>query len=404
MSTPLPDGANHVALPEGMDPAFVRSVRFWSRAYPRRWRAARGAELLGLLADLAKPTARRLDAGSVLDIVRAGWATRMRDRPPLGPWLQYRLLGRRALSAYRPWVADDIAGALFPARNVALPIVVFAVFDVVVRWSGGTTVMGAWFWAVLAGAVVVDELLLGGRTRVAARETHLVPRPGERVTPGSWVLTSLPRRRVAATAGLPWAASAAVILLAVSVAATVLAPTAVSLAWLDPDEGFGFSADGGGSVPRVGVLAAMGAALVAGSMLGVLAWRRLARVDAAVGQPERALVRLGARQAAGVVLGTVAVGAIPVAEGLGTLSLLVGPGVGMVTAVLLPPAVVAWLVIRRRPELQGLAYVDVRRVVLLGRPPRVDRAGSRLSPAGPSQVGVVQPWPWSNEGPTTALG
>lgn len=398
-----PDRTGHVALPEGVDAAFARSVRFWSRAYPRRWRAARGAELLGLLADLAAPNARRLDAASALDLVRAGWATRLRDRPPLGPWLQYRLLGRRALSAYRPWVADDIAGALFSVRNVALPIVMFAVFEVVTRWSGGTTVMGAWFWAVLAAAVVVDELLLGGRTRVSAREAHLVPRPGERITPGSWVRVSSPRRRVAATAALPWAAGAVTALLAVSVTAIVRAPTTVSFAWLPRDEGFGFSAEGGGAVPRGALLALLGVALAAGAAVSVRARRRLARVEP-VAQPDREVVRLGARRALGVVLGTAVAGAIPLAEGLGALSLLLGVVVGLVAAVLAPPAVAAWLVVRRRADLRGLAYVDVRRVALLGRPPRVDPPASCLAPAQPSEMGEVRPWPWSNEGPTTALG
>lgn len=402
---PTPERVDRAPLPDGVTPAFARSVRLWSRAYPRRWRAARGEELLGLLADLAAPGAKRLDARSAFDLVRAGWATRLREHPPLGPWLQYRLLGMRTLAAHRPWVADDIAGLFHPLRQTVLTFVMVFVVDATRIWSGLPSLVATWwFWGALLAALVVDELLLRGRGRANARAQHLVPCAGEQVTPGSWVRVRWPRRRVGASIGLPWAAGIATALLAVSVAATALAPTTVSYAWLPRDEGFGFSADCGGAVPRVALLALLGVALAAGVALSVLARRRLARVDMAVAQPERELVRLGARRALGIALGTAAVGALPVAEALGALSLFVGVVVGLVTAVLAPPAVVAWLVVRRRGDLHGLAYVDVRRVALRGCPPRVDPPGSCLAPAQPSEIGEVWPWPWSNEGPTTAFG
>lgn len=410
----LPDGVGRVPvsarvapgpLPDGVAPAFARSVRFWSRAYPRRWRAARGAELLGLLADLAAPGAQRLDARSALDLVRAGGATRLRQHPPLGPWLQYRLFGTRSLPAHRPWVADDIAGLLFPLRQTSGSILVLVAVDWGRTWTGQPSLLSMWwFWGIVLAMLVIDELLLGGRSRAAARATHLVPRAGEQVTPGSWVRVRWPRRRVAATVALPWAAGVATALLVTSVVATTLAPTTVSFAWLPSDEGFGFSADGGGPVPRVGLLALLGVALAAGIGLGALARRRLARIDATVAQPERELVRLGPRRAAGVLLVTSAVGALPVAEALGAVSLLVSVVVGPATAVLAPSALVAWLVVRRRGDLHGLAYVDVRRVALRGRAPLVDAPGTCLSPAQESEIGEVWPWPWSNEGATTALG
>ncbi|GEN80354.1 hypothetical protein [Actinotalea fermentans] len=410
----LPDGVGRVpaservapvTLPDGVSPAFARSARFWARAYPRRWRAARGAELLGLLADLAAPGAQRLDARSALDLIRAGWATRLRQHPPLGPWLQYRLVGTRSLAAYRPWVADDIAGLLFPLRQSLGWVLLLVVLEGGRRLNGQPSLLSMWWiWGMAVAILVNDELVLGGRTRAAARATHLVPRAGERVTPGSWVRVRWPRRRVAATVALPWAAGVATALLATSVVATALAPTTVSFAWLPSDEGFGFSADGGGPVPRVALLALLGVALAVGAGLGALARRRLVRVDTTVVQPERELVRLGARRAAGVLLLTAAVGALPVAEALGEVSLLVSVVVGLAAAVLAPSAVVAWLVVRRRRELQGLAYVDVRRVALRGRAPLVDAPGSCLSPARETEIGEVWPWPWSNEGPTTALG
>lgn len=98
-----------------MAPSFEASARFWSRAYPRRWRAARGEELVGLLADLGGPGARRLGARSALDVVRHGWATRLRDRPPLLAWAAYRFLDR-PLPAYDAWVRDDVTGRFFGVR------------------------------------------------------------------------------------------------------------------------------------------------------------------------------------------------------------------------------------------------------------------------------------------------
>ena len=59
-----------------VEPDLARSIRFWMRAYPRRWRAVRGEELLWLVVDLAGADARRLGAGAAIDLVRGGWATR----------------------------------------------------------------------------------------------------------------------------------------------------------------------------------------------------------------------------------------------------------------------------------------------------------------------------------------
>jgi hypothetical protein len=77
-----------------MDERIISSVELWMRAYPRRWREARGEELLALVVDLAGPGAQRLGARAAFDLVRAGWATRWREHPPAHSWLLYRLFGR----------------------------------------------------------------------------------------------------------------------------------------------------------------------------------------------------------------------------------------------------------------------------------------------------------------------
>lgn len=100
--------------------SFERSVRRYLRAYPRRWRRARGAEITAVLADLAPPGARRLDARTALGLLVAGWATRVREHPPLVAWLRYRLLRERLPRRYRAWVRDDVEGRWFPLRFLSL--------------------------------------------------------------------------------------------------------------------------------------------------------------------------------------------------------------------------------------------------------------------------------------------
>lgn len=97
-------------------PSFERSVRRWLHAYPRRWRRARAAELTAVLADVAGPAARHLDARTALGLVVAGLATRWREHPPPRVYLAYRLAGRHPGLAWDGWLRDDVDGRLYPAR------------------------------------------------------------------------------------------------------------------------------------------------------------------------------------------------------------------------------------------------------------------------------------------------
>lgn len=128
--------------PPTQDP-FRRSAQRWMRAYPRRWRRARGEELLGVLEDLAAPGAARLDVRSGLDLLRAGLATRWRTRPPFWRWLLYRALDVRLPPEHRAWALDDIDGATYGLRS----------------WLGSVW----WFVAILA---VVFPAALSGDTWV----------------------------------------------------------------------------------------------------------------------------------------------------------------------------------------------------------------------------------------------
>ncbi len=100
---------------------YERSARIWLRAYPRRWRDLHGDEALAVLLDLAPEpddgaAPRGIGAREAWGLVRAGWALRWREHPPLGRWLLYRSLDLRLPARYWWWVADDIHGALYPWR------------------------------------------------------------------------------------------------------------------------------------------------------------------------------------------------------------------------------------------------------------------------------------------------
>lgn len=94
-----------------------RSAAFWLRAYPRRWRAQRAAEVAEVLTDLAPAGATRLDLRAAAGLVRGGWSTRWHQRPPVGAFLRYRLLDRRPAPVYDGWLRDDLEGALYPWRS-----------------------------------------------------------------------------------------------------------------------------------------------------------------------------------------------------------------------------------------------------------------------------------------------
>ncbi len=86
-------------------------------AYPQRFLAQRGDELLGLLLDLAEPGADRLPLRLVIDILSGGLRFRFRDRPPLVRWLLYRFVDVRLPGRWRAWARDDILGRHYPLRR-----------------------------------------------------------------------------------------------------------------------------------------------------------------------------------------------------------------------------------------------------------------------------------------------
>ncbi|SDB92179.1 hypothetical protein SAMN05216410_0937 [Sanguibacter gelidistatuariae] len=116
---------------------FDLSARLWMRAYPRRWRATYGTDLLGMLADVAPERARTVPVREGLAVLRAGWALRWREHPRFWLWLGYRLLNRRLPGRYRYWVIDDLLGPLYDARTFLAAFPIFFVPMFMPDWFPG---------------------------------------------------------------------------------------------------------------------------------------------------------------------------------------------------------------------------------------------------------------------------
>jgi hypothetical protein len=339
-----------VVAPSPTVPTLDRSVAFWLRAYPRRWRAVRAAEVAAVLIDIAGPGARRLDAAAAVGLLRGGWATRRREHPTLGVYLSYRLRERPIQASCREWARDDIEGSWFPVRRGIGASWFFWLFGVIHLLAGSPS----WFWFLGPLGMVAAACMLPHRMRSSQARRHLALRAGERVVPGALIEGLGPRRRLDARGTL-------------SASAVVLAGAAgvgIAAVWVRPP-----------------MLVATGVAAVVGLALVPLVRHRLRRlITACPPQPHRDLVARRPRAWAGIVAAAVVVVATlgVLAGGLwftGTrrllleLSGLLGP-----LALLALPGVVAAAVIVRRggAAASGLSVSDVRTIVLLGRAPMVD--------------------------------
>jgi hypothetical protein len=88
------------------------------RAYPRRYRTAREAELLATLLDAAEPGRNIPSLRDSWDVIRGGLLTRWHDHPPLLRWLAYRILDARLPYRWRWWVRDDVLGHAYVLRRL----------------------------------------------------------------------------------------------------------------------------------------------------------------------------------------------------------------------------------------------------------------------------------------------
>ena len=381
------------------DPALARSVAFWLRAYPRRWRALRGAELSGLVIDLAAPDTHHLGWRAALDLVRGGWATRWREHPPLPAWLLYRVFDRRIPGPYRAWALDDIDGLLFPLRQGLFSWVVLLNAVLVIQRTESASTLW-WFVGLICFALLASLVLWPEVVRQRARLKHIAPQPGERLVEGVLVEQDVPRPRATARSVLPWVVG----LLAATTTTSALS-VALSPKVLTAVSDHVVSADGdvvrnvefvvapiGGRWPVAASILAV--ALALGLLGAVVARRRLDRLAASCpGQPHRvphALSRSGTLNFTFWATTIIAVGGLEISG-----RLVLGPSValGAAALVLLPGALVA-LAVSRGVAASDLAISDVWHIAARGRLPAVDRPASALRPLlGPVPDGVTAGWP-----------
>ncbi|HEX5332527.1 MAG TPA: hypothetical protein VFW79_07790 [Cellulomonas sp.] len=389
------------------DRRFDRAVALCLHAYPQRWRAARSAEVTAVLADLAGPPPRRLDARAAAGLIRGGWATRWREHPPLGAYLAYRLLDRRLPARYRAWATADIGGALYPLRCVltrlSSVVLTFLVVPPILAALGPAPTRGGSLeempiWIGVSLVIGAISLLFGRAWRDYAARRFLVLRAGDPVSDGDLVEGLSPRRRLDARG---WLNAALVV---VSVAATawtfaaLVAPKVIGAEPCAPatDDGSpwctDFAARPAGSAS--GVLAVV---LVLAAMIGlasvVVVRRRLDRlVAAAPPQPHRELVGPSASTAVAVTVLSALVLADAWLEATGRLVVLASGVLGPFAVLVLPGVVAAWLFVRASPEARGLAGSDVVTMAVTGRVPGPDQLRLGILPVtGPVPPGTVIP-------------
>ncbi|NMR19692.1 hypothetical protein [Cellulomonas fimi] len=369
----------------GVDPRFARSVALWMRAYPRRWRTARGAELVEVLVDLAPRDATRLARREVLGLVRGGWATRWREHPPVGPWVLYRFFDRRLPQPYRPWAYDDIQGAVYPVRQYLTTqwwMVPF--FTVVNGWPPPRWFL-AFFVALLLGSLVIGS----GYRRGQALLKHAQLRHGEPLVPGALVQVYAPRQRVDARTGLPGAVGLLLALGLLTFTAVAAAPKIILLVWepvpspAPPGYVGGIqSLVGPVGDDRVVWLTVLAVALAVGMVGAVVGHRRLRRLlPLGVDQVHRELRPLGVRGVLRLAY-WVAVGAtVAWLEISGRLVLWLSVPIGVGVAVLLPTFLLATAVVRGLPDGgTSIALADVWWIASRGRTPEPDRPAVELCP------------------------
>lgn len=359
---------------------FERSARFWLHAYPRRWRRDRGDEVAGVLLELAGAGAgvtppegtRVLDRGigarAAFDLVRHGWATRLREHPPLLRWIAYMAVDLRLPPRYRGWAADEIDGAFYAARHAwpSWALVAWMVSRGLAPWP---------FALVLAALALLPLLPFTGRRRASARERHLVALPGEPLVHGAYVAMGEPRRRRPASWAAPRVLTLDLVAIAAGVATLLLAPHAPTAAPVDRRS------------VALGVVALAGlvAALANRGARGALA----TRIGDLPVQPHRVVEVPGLRRRLALLANPAAIVGLAVVEILATRTALLSPLLALVAAIHLPRALAMATAARRvgyrAPDGSPLAWADLSTLAATRRPPRPDQP-----------VRVVRRW----DGPT----
>ncbi|MEX0847552.1 MAG: hypothetical protein WD023_07215 [Ilumatobacteraceae bacterium] len=154
-----------------------RRIEVALHAFPRRFRAVRGAELRATAADAADQGDDAYGWRALADVVVAGWRERHRTRPPLHTFVAYRS-GRRLQPRWHAWMLDDVAGwlglrlGLFTFGLMFGPIVGFWLLGAAIGETGPVWRLFA-AWAAL---FALSPLTTGRRRREILRRHGYDPR------------------------------------------------------------------------------------------------------------------------------------------------------------------------------------------------------------------------------------
>lgn len=367
---------------------FERSARFWLRAYPRRWRRGRADEVVGVLMELAGAGAervaadaperaavldRRVGARTAVDLLRHGWATRVRDHPPLHRWLGYRFLDVELPHRYRSWAADDIDGALYMLRVGAIPYaaVLYALVNIAVHRG----ISFPFVALPLAIALLSLHPAQRRRRRRLARERHLVAQPGEPLAQGAYVAMGEPSRRRPSSWAAPRVVALDLVVIAAGVAATLLAPQALVGMWT-PD-GLEITAGPPGVLRWIGLGVLTGAGLVSAVRNRRARHALVTHLASLPAQPHRIVEVPDRRHEAWLLAFPGAVLALTVFEVLVTRTAVVVPVLALVAAAHLPRALTLAAAARRAgrvaPDGSPLAWRDLMVIAATHRPPTPDQ-------------------------------
>lgn len=321
----------------GADPGFERSVRRWLRAYPPRWRAARGDEVLGTLVELAAPGATRLDRRAALGLLVGGLRTRVRTGPPLHQRIGY-MVGLRTSPRHLEWMADDLT-APFSTASLLLHVALFGLYSL--PWWAGQDSAKAWLILAVGLVAAIGDGIGEHNVRRKRRLRLLLTQPGDPRPGPHWVEGCGPRVRAAGR--------------------DVAGATATCLAWCTV---IGIAAS-----PRPATWAGAIALVLGlvGAAVATWRWRRWGARGPE--QPDRVVLRWRARSAFPVVC----FGAL---AWMFVTDDVVRPfasrALAVIGLVVLPTAVAAWVWSRRAPR--DVAVSDLAWVAATGRPPTQDDA------------------------------
>ena len=157
-----------------------QSVQDVTRAYPPRYRRARGAELHDLLVELVPEGAQRVPREVTLDVLVGGIRYRLQDRPPTVRRWAYRWFDARLDPRWAEWVRDDIDHWSYPIRRARVAVPAAIAFAFAVRSAdraGANLSLLPWMFVVMFVTMVCLSVVQQRRIRGHARRRHLLTVP-----------------------------------------------------------------------------------------------------------------------------------------------------------------------------------------------------------------------------------